>query len=324
MKILKIFFFFLFLQVYNTMAATVTISWDPVTLNTDGDPIETPFFYNVHYSTFPGFTPTDENFLVATTETSFQYNEPLFDDPNVHVYYLVVVVDSWGNKSEISEIVGDVTFVLTAAKVFLQCGYDVAGDSMSTFLNDSGLIPLSSPFTEAPRTVSYIPENIVDWVLVMLRTSEGVIVAQQSFLLGKDGIIVEPDGSTASLGIPLVNTGNYYIIVKARNHSAVMSVGLLNLKKDSSSLWNFTISADASFGSGSTKEMETDVWAVWAGDVNRDGEITTEDYTLWYNSARTGESGFLDTDINMDGQVTTSDYTIWYNNARIGAGSKIP
>ena len=58
--------------------------------------------------------------------------------------------------------------------------------------------------------------------------------------------------------------------------------------------------------------------------VNRDGQVTTSDYTAWYNSARLGETGYLDTDMNMDGQVTTADYTLWYNNARIGAASQVP
>ncbi len=70
--------------------------------------------------------------------------------------------------------------------------------------------------------------------------------------------------------------------------------------------------------------METGVWGMWAGDVNQDKNVTTTDYTSWYNSARLGESGYRATDINLDGVVTTSDYTMWYNNARLGAASKVP
>jgi hypothetical protein len=63
---------------------------------------------------------------------------------------------------------------------------------------------------------------------------------------------------------------------------------------------------------------------MYAGDINQDGEITTADYTAWYNSARAAESGYKTTDLNMDGEVTTADYTIWYNNARAAASSNVP
>ena len=60
------------------------------------------------------------------------------------------------------------------------------------------------------------------------------------------------------------------------------------------------------------------------GDIDQDKQVTTTDYTQWYNSARLGDSGYRVTDIDMDGQVTTSDYTVWYNNARLGASSQVP
>ncbi len=63
---------------------------------------------------------------------------------------------------------------------------------------------------------------------------------------------------------------------------------------------------------------------MWAGDVNQDGNVTTTDYTSWYNSARLGDSGYRATDMDMDGVVRTSDYTMWYNNARLGAASTVP
>ena len=75
---------------------------------------------------------------------------------------------------------------------------------------------------------------------------------------------------------------------------------------------------------GGTKELGSGVWGMWSGDVNQNGEVTTEDYTAWYNSIRAGDFGYRTTDVNLDGQVTTSDYTIWYNNTRMGASSDVP
>ncbi|MFQ5752064.1 MAG: hypothetical protein ACE5HI_08720 [bacterium] len=76
--------------------------------------------------------------------------------------------------------------------------------------------------------------------------------------------------------------------------------------------------------SGGAKELETNVWGMWSGDINQDGQTTTADFTQWFNSARAGDSGYKTTDVNLDVQVTTADFTKWFNNARAGAASGVP
>ena len=58
-------------------------------------------------------------------------------------------------------------------------------------------------------------------------------------------------------------------------------------------------------------------------DINQDGQITSMDYTAWYNSTIISETGYKSTDINFDGQVTSMDYTLWYNNTIISASSTV-
>ncbi|MBN2200659.1 hypothetical protein JW777_01760, partial [bacterium] len=118
--------------------------------------------------------------------------------------------------------------------------------------------------------------------------------------------------------------GNYYVVVKHRNHAAVMSKNSIGLSVSSSSPFSFADNASSSYGLNPVKLLETGVFGMWAGDINQDGQVTTEDYTVWYNSARLGETGYRDTDVNLNGQVTTEDYTAWYNNARLGAASGVP
>jgi len=103
-----------------------------------------------------------------------------------------------------------------------------------------------------------------------------------------------------------------------------MSANAIALSSGNSTLYDFTTGSSQFYGIGGAKELETVVWGMWSGDVNRDGEITTSDYVSWYNSARAGDSGYQSTDVNLDGEVTTSDYSVWYNNARVGASSKVP
>jgi len=245
-------------------------------------------------------------------------------DSLVHLFYAVTAVDMWGNTSEISARVGEVDFVFAKAKVFLQGRYQADVNNMTTSLNDGGHIPLSSPYSEAARTVASIPNGATDWMLIQLRSNyDGAVVSQQSVFLKADGSLVEPDGTAENIGLLNVVNGNYYILLRHQNHLAVMSAAAQALNRTGATLYDFSIGANL-YGSAGATLLEENVYGMWSGDINQDGQITTSDYTLWYNSARAGDSGYQITDVNGDGQVTTSDYTIWYNNARAGASSSVP
>jgi len=306
-------------------STTATISWDAVTQDTLGNLEADPVYYNIYCDTYPGFTPSETNFLAATTGTSYQHTDSRLSDSQVHLFYTVTVVDMWGNTSELSTRVGEVDFVLAKAKIFLQGRYQVDTDDMTTTLEDGGDIPLTSPYSEAPRTVTSIPADVTDWVLVQLRsTYNGATVSQQSVFLKADGSLVEPDGTAENIGLVNVVNGNYYVVLRHQNHLAVMSAAAQALSRTSAALYDFSTGNAKFYGSGGATLLEENVYGMWSGDINQDGQITTTDYTLWYNSARAGDSGYQITDVNGDGQVTTSDYTIWYNNARAGASSAVP
>jgi hypothetical protein len=208
------------------------------------------------------------------------------------------------------------------AKIFMEGAFGVG--QMTTDLNSGNQIPLTSPYGEDPRSVLSIPVNAVDWVLVQLRTSpEGPVVFSRSAFLRSDGCIVRDDGVTDDIALE-VAVGNYYVVIRHRNHLPVMSAAAIPLNTGSPDVYDFTEGSGQYYGSNGAKQIEAGVWGMWAGDVNQDKNVTTSDYTSWYNSARLGESGYKATDINMDGVVTTSDYTQWYNNARLGAASNVP
>ncbi len=108
--------------------------------------------------------------------------------------------------------------VYLKCKVFLEGPYDV-NNQMITVLN----VPFTSPYQEDPRTINLIPDDIVDWVLVQLKkTPDGLPVTSKSFLLRKDGYLVDDDGTTLTVQLNAPDD-NYYIIIKHRNHLAIMS-----------------------------------------------------------------------------------------------------
>ncbi|MDM7925672.1 MAG: dockerin type I domain-containing protein [bacterium] len=207
---------------------------------------------------------------------------------------------------------------------FLQSGYDPDTGKLSTGLRDAGLVPLQSPYPEDPRTVKAVPAGVVDWVLAEIRsTADGPAVDQVSVFLNEDGELVSDLGTTPKFAMDAPD-GDYYLVIRHRNHLPVMSRDKIHLVKGNSTLYPFADDPTRYTGENAATELETGVWGLWAGDINRDGQVTTMDYTAWYNSARLGESGYLATDVNQDGQVTTEDYTLWYNNARLGAASRVP
>lgn len=113
--------------------------------------------------------------------------------------------------------------VYVKIKLFLEGAYQAAGDSMTTALNGSGYIPETSPYSEDPRTVPAIPAGVVDWILVQLRTrADSAAVNSRSAFLRKDGMVVAEDGVDTNLDMSAVE-GSYYLVVKHRNHLAVMS-----------------------------------------------------------------------------------------------------
>lgn len=213
-------------------------------------------------------------------------------------------------------------------RVFLEGPYN--SGLMSISLNSQGVIPLSQPYNISPwnydgaESVSSIPADVVDWILVQIRydLDSTATIASKAGFLKSDGSIVGLDGIN-HLEFEGVIPDQYYVVIHHRNHINVMS-NSKHLLRQTPSLYDFTSGIAQYYNSNGAKQIDSDVWGLWSGDINQDGEITTSDYTIWYNSARVGDSGYQSTDINGDGQVTTSDYTIWYNNARVGASSSVP
>jgi hypothetical protein len=63
---------------------------------------------------------------------------------------------------------------------------------------------------------------------------------------------------------------------------------------------------------------------MWAADMDQDKNITTTDYSAWYNSHFATAAGYLAFDLDFDGTVDSDDYSLWLQNARQGARSTLP
>jgi hypothetical protein len=211
------------------------------------------------------------------------------------------------------------------AKIFLEGPYNATNHNMNNSIND--IIPLTSPYSTDRRTVSNIPSTAVDWVLVQLRdpTTPSTVIASRSAFLNTDGNIIDDD-STLGIGIAALR-GDYYIVIKHRNHLAIMSANKVTLPNTTT--YDFTVGDGSQFYPGDgrgAKEIEPGVWGMIAGDGNASGSITASDYnSVWLPQFLAGEEGYKSGDYNLNGEITASDNnSVWLINFLLGGDTQIP
>jgi len=181
-------------------------------------------------------------------------------------------------------------------------------------------LPMSQPFNQAPwnynggeALTSIENQDIVDWVLVELRSSDDQAgnatsnhtVWKQACLLLKNGSIVD----TGQINPPLVEpplSGNIYTLIRQRNHLDIMAANPLPLSNDLCQ-YNFISAAEQVYGSSAAcKELAPGIWGMIAGDADGNGEVSQSDIEAIWGSA-SGQSGYLPADLNFDGQTDNLD-----------------
>ncbi|MBN3035382.1 MAG: hypothetical protein JW861_07325 [Bacteroidales bacterium] len=226
-----------------------------------------------------------------------------------------------------------VSGIEVAVKAFLDGPFSVTG--MHNILYLSGDIPLSQPYNQPPwnytgtESVAAFPNNnVVDWVLIELRdtTQAGLAVpacirARQAAFLLKDGHVVGMDG-ISPLRFPISINHNLYVVVRHRNHLAVMANYPATLVGNTY-FYDFTTGFGVVYGGNNGhKEVGPGIWGMIGGDGDANDEVNTGDKNdIW--SMQAGYSGYLAGDFNMDWDVDNGDKNeIWRVNA--GRGSQVP
>lgn len=200
-------------------------------------------------------------------------------------------------------------------KVILQGAY--SGGTMNTTLKNTGLLPLLQPYKGDPwfysgtESVGTIPANIVDWLLIEARTgTRGITrVGTHAAFLRSDGVVVDMDGASP-VAFPGISIGSYYIVVKHRNHLAIMSAGPVALN-DSSTLYDFTTSTSTYYGADA-KNLGGGRFGMYGGDYSQDGFIDSDDFAGPDNDLF--KSGYRASDLNLDGFVDSDDFINPDNN----------
>ncbi len=205
------------------------------------------------------------------------------------------------------------------AKVFLQGAYN--GSTMNTTLQSpTSVLPISQPYSASPwnynglENIAAVPANAVDWLYVELRDGSFNPVAggKRAVLLLSDGTLRDVDGTAGATFIGAV-PGNYYLIVRHRNHLAVMSASQLSLPNGTE--YDFTTAANQALGTNQQKPLQGGLFGLYSGDFNSDGVISVADFNFYV--LQSGVNVYNDADANLDKQVTVADFNLYQPNASV-------
>jgi hypothetical protein len=247
--------------------------------------------------------------------------------------------------------------IMVAAKAFLQGPFVRSTEMMHDSLRVQNRIPLLEPYSsmsnfthiggggeQTTNTVLGVSDSnaVVDWVFLELRHAGNPeqVVATRSALLQRDGDVVDVDGSSPIAFDASVDTGNYYLALRHRNHLGVQLGTTRYFETGSVETVDFTAlpNADAyAFNAQNTAQrLQGGYTMLWAGNGRTD-------YQLKYNGSNNDRNailsvvgintphnvvpGYHNTDYNMDGLVkyngSNNDRNVLLGNVGINTPSKI-
>lgn len=226
------------------------------------------------------------------------------------------------NYSDAAEASGsDVTWLQVDLAAILEGPYD--GTDMSGV---NITVPSAQPYNTAAfgnynggETNGSMPANVVDWVLLELRSGASAATATtveftQAALLLADGSIVAADGSSLP-EFEITAEGDYYVGIRHRNHLGAYSATALVDNGASAFSYDFTtagaIGVDPMYDYNGDGTLYV-LFGGWADNATNT-VIDAGDNAAVYNDRNTSPT-YGDTDVTMDGAVNASDRAIVFNN----------
>ncbi len=273
----------------------------------------------------PGFSVTNSWQRVVTLRWNIATVSPSYNVAFITTSDCAAYFDNLNNNpqttlTEWATATSSSANLLVAARVFLQGPYSTSTHAMTTNLRTpTDWVPLTSPYDWDKRTVSSIPSSITDWVCVQLRSSAtGKVVSARSMFLRNDGYIVDDDGSTTQFTMhSLEGEKDYYLVIRHRNHLAVMS-NATPLNASSATPYNFTDALSKYYGNDA-KLLETGVYGMYAGDADQNNFISAVDKNAYW-LPQNGLFGYLKGDFDLNGFVNAIDKNAYWrlNNGKLG------
>jgi len=244
--------------------------------------------------------------------SSGESSSKIYVTPGIPTLYTVTVTDNMGCQGTDDIMINTHTCpgLSLDAAVLLQGAYDNAG-IMDTQLNT--ILPLSQPYNVDPwfyngnETLSAIPPQMVDWILIELRDMNDFtrVLDKKAGLLLNDGSIVNVN-LNGGLEFNCVVTGNYYIVIRHRNHMPVMSAIPYNMPYPGTLDFRDIINHPPYGGAQDALiELQTGHWGMLSGDLN-------QNYVLKYSGSNNDRGPVLQRIVNVTGSTSITSTTNGY------------
>ena len=208
-------------------------------------------------------------------------------------------------------------------------GHNACGNGVESFLEISNTKPLnlSSIFLEGLYAGSgtmnpaydesgpHWPADVADHITVELHNavSYSTIVYSASVNLSTTG--------TATLTVPSIHNGSYYVTIKNRNGIETTTANPVNF---SGTPISYTFDTQTKAYATNMGLMTDGVAVIYTGDENQDQIVDGTDLSDIGNLADVATNGYLPQDINGDGLVDGSDLSAAGNNADLAVGAILP
>lgn len=249
-------------------------------------------------------------------------------------------------------------FLALQGNALLEGAYRFMNERMSNELQAKNYLPMPPPdiypYNLDPNRAFYVktdgqfPDSVVDWVVVELRTSFTQVSGIKTFLLKTNGTLVDMYGNevfpfshdgkfippSQEAEQPAADTTgegpkDFYVVLRHRNHSAVISDKPVNFIPDETINLNLTAPDFVMGGYEVLRPVDTIagkpgeyIWGTKVGDINHglypDGVIDNFDYLQVLNILKYPTINKLDgyrlEDTDLSGTITTRDYNLIFNN----------
>ena len=121
------------------------------------------------------------------------------------------------------------------------------------------------------------------------------------------------DGTLSVPTVPSEASGSYYIVVKHRNSIEVWSAIPVPFT-GTLIFYDFSIAASQAYGNA-LKSLGNNIFGMYAGDVNQDGQVDAADLVAVDNDAANFATGYITSDVDGSGAVNSPDLIFLDANA---------
>ncbi|MBI1306685.1 MAG: hypothetical protein GC181_08735 [Bacteroidetes bacterium] len=179
--------------------------------------------------------------------------------------------------------------VLLDARVLLGGNFNTSSGLMHDSLRVKELLPVINPYEDdnlypvvgEDIEISYSgiledlgdSASIVDWVFIELRDASdtSTVIASRAALLRRDGKVVEADGISA-VRFTNVDPGNYFVVIKHRNHLSVCTASPVNLDVTATTV-DFTDTSGVDLYGTDAVKIVNGRQLMWPGDAGDNGQV---------------------------------------------------